>query len=162
MLEQEIAALVYFIRELKLVKKEYFGEVPEGAVTPSVYYPVPEKKGNEFSLSAYENSFSLFIKIFDKDTLSSYTIASKIVDMVQSVGKKIQLYDENGKLTGKCFRIIEIGAKNIDVGTTQITLTWNVCKPYNIDKGPNSLRVFFNGLPTKNLKEEESEDGQRN
>lgn len=161
MLEQEIAALVHFIRELKLVTQEYFGEVPEGAATPSVYYPVPDIEGNEFSLSTYENSFSLFIKIFDKDTLGSYAIASRIVDEVQSAGKKIPLYDENGNLTGRCFRVEKLGAKNIDTGTTQIELTWNVRRGYSMPAGTKG-NIYFEGLPTKvevEVEEEESENG---
>lgn len=157
MLEQEVAALVQFIRPLKLT--EYFGEVPVGAATPSVYYPVPEIEGNEFSLSTFEDSFSLYIKIFDKDTLSSYSIASQIVKMVQSAGKKIPLYDENGVLTGKCFRIKQIKAKNIDVGTTQIYVTWDVHTSYDVVKGPEVKHMNFGGLPIGEESEEESDNG---
>ena len=161
MLEQEIAALVYFIRGLNVVTKEYFGEVAENAATPSVYYPVPDIEGNEFSLSTYENSFSLYIKIFDKDTLGSYTIASTIVNKVQSVGKKIPIYDEEGNPTGKCFRVDKLKAKNIDTGTTQIEITWKVRRGYDMPAETKG-NVYFEGLPTKvelEFKEEESGDG---
>ena len=36
MLEQEIAALVRFIEPMGM--RPYFGELPEGAATPSVYF----------------------------------------------------------------------------------------------------------------------------
>lgn len=156
MLEQEVASLVHFIREMGLLKKEYFGEVPLGATTPSVYYPVPEITGGEFSLDTYESSFSLFIKIFDKDSSGSYSIASQIVDKVQYSGKKIPIYDVDGNLTGRYFRVKNLSAKNIDVGTTQIEFSWDVHRGYKKPTVPKG-KVYFTGLPTK--VEEESEYG---
>lgn len=156
MLEQEIASLVHFIRELGLISKEYFGEVPEGVVTPSVYYPEPEVDGKEISLGTYENEYSLFINIFDKDTRSSYNIASAIVNAVQSVKKKIPVYDEAGNLTDKSFRVNNLRAKTIDTGVSQVEFSWSTYHGY-YTPDEEKTNVIIEGLPigNENMKEDE-------
>ena len=153
MLEQQIASIAQFLRPLGL--RQYFGEVPQGIETPSIYFPAPEAVGNEFSLSTYENHFSLFIKVFDRDSLSSYTIASKILKMVQAKKKKIPLYAVDGTPTGKHFWINEIEARNIDDGTTQIMMTWKVHTFYDEVHGPIIEHIHFDGIPSSENEEVE-------
>jgi hypothetical protein len=157
MLEQEIAALVHFFKPLQL--KEYFGQVPQNAATPSVYYPVPEIGGNEYTLRAYDNSFSLFLKVFDKDDLSSYSIAAKMEKMIQSAKKKIPMYDEDGKPTGHNFRIKKLSLKNIDTGTTQIEITWDVMTLYDTEPAEKVQNFYYEGLATT-IEEEDSDNGE--
>ena len=145
MLEQEIAALVRFIEPMGM--RPYFGELPEGAATPSVYFPPPEVDGNQFSVSTYENLFTVFIKIFDRASMESYNLASQIVKSIQSRRKRIPLYDENGKLTGKNFRIIKLNARNIDAGVTQIQISWKTHTAYDEETYTKVSRFFYDGLP---------------
>lgn len=145
MLEQEIAALVHFMKLLGV--QHYFEELPEGFATPSVYFPPPEVDGNQFSLSTYENLFTVFIKVFDRTSMESYNLASKIVKSIQSRRKRIPLYDENGKLTGKNFRIIKLNARNIDTGVTQIQISWKTHDAYNEETYTKASRFFYDGLP---------------
>lgn len=158
MLEKEIAAIIYLIKEFEL--KEYFGEIPENAATPSVYYPVPEMEGGAHSLYANRNTFTWFIKIFDKDSASSFDIAKKIVRKVQSLRQKIPLYDKDGKPTGERFTIKEINARNIDTGTTQISIIWNTYERVLIPDVPKG-NIYFDGLPVSEEEKEESEDGNK-
>jgi hypothetical protein len=149
MLEQEIASLIHFIRGLGLVTKEYFGELPEGVATPSVYYPVPDVDGRELSFDTYENEYSLFINIFDKDTRSSYNIASAIVNAVQSVRKKIPVYDETGVITEKSFWIDTLKARPVDRGVSQVEFSWRTYHGYKTGgEGPKTT-VYIEGLPVK-------------
>lgn len=152
MLEREIAALSHFIEPI--VKIQYFGELPSGIATPSAYFPVPELQGNEHSLNSYENSFSLYIKIFHKDSMKSYTIASEIVKQVQYSKKEIPLYDKDGKITDKNFLVKSITAKNIDVGVTQLTITWNTHTSYIKPEVVKAGDLYFDGLATSTVKEE--------
>lgn len=145
MLEQEIAALVRFIEPMGI--QPYFGELPEGVATPSVYFPPPEVDGNQFSVSTYENLFTVFIKIFDRTSMESYNLASKIVKSIQSRRKRIPLYDEDGKLTGKNFRIIKLNARNIDAGVTQIQISWKTHTAYDEETYTKASRFFYDGLP---------------
>ncbi len=145
MLEQEIASLAHFMKPLNLT--HYFGELPEGLATPSVYFPSPEVEGDEFSVSTYENLFSVFIKIFDRTSMESYSLASKLVKSIQSRRKRIPLYDENGKLTGKNFQIIKLNARNIDVGVTQIHISWKTHTAYDEETYIKASRFFYDGLP---------------
>ena len=145
MLEQEIAALVYFMESLGV--KPYFRELPDGFATPSVYFPPPEVDGNQFSISTYENLFTVFIKVFGRTSMESYNLASKIVKSIQSRRKPIPLYDENGKLTGRNFRIIKLNARNIDVGVTQIQISWKTHTAYDEETYTKASRFFYDGLP---------------
>lgn len=145
MLEQEIAALVRFMEPLGV--KPYFEELPDGFATPSVYFPPPEVDGNQFSVSTYENLFTVFIKIFDRTSMESYNLASKIVKSIQSRRKRIPLYDEDGKLTGKNFRIIKLNARNIDAGVTQIQISWKTHFAYDEETYTKASRFFYDGLP---------------
>lgn len=145
MLEQEIAALVHFLEPLKL--KHYFGELPKGFATPSVYFPPPEIDGDQFSVSTYENLFTVYIKVFDRTSMDSFNLASKIVKSIQSRRKRIPLYDEKGKLTGKNFLIIKLNARNIDTGVTQIHISWKTHTAYDEETYIKAARFFYEGLP---------------
>lgn len=145
MLEQEIAALVHFMEPMGV--KPYFGELPDGFATPSVYFPPPELDGNPFSVSTYENLFTVFIKVFERTSMESYDLASKIVKSIQSRRKRIPLYDEDGKLTGKNFRIIKLNARNIDAGVTQIQISWKTHTAYDEETYTKASRFFYDGLP---------------
>lgn len=145
MLEQEIAALVHFLEPLNL--KHYFGELPKGFATPSVYFPPPEIDGDQFSVSTYENLFTVYIKVFDRTSMDSFNLASKIVKSIQSRRKRIPLYDEDGKLTGKNFRIIKLNARNIDAGVTQIQISWKTHTAYDEETYTKASRFFYDGLP---------------
>lgn len=145
MLEQEIASLVHFMEPMNLT--HYFGELPDGFATPSVYFPPPEVDGNQFSVSTYENLFSVFIKIFDKTSMESFNIASELVKTIQSKRKRIPLYDKNGKLTGKNFQIIKLNARNIDAGVTQVHISWKTHTAYDEETYSKASRFFYDGLP---------------
>lgn len=152
-MEREVAALSVFIKPI--IKKQYFGEVPNGFATPSIYFPVPEVASDEHSFSSYKNSYTIYAKVYGKNSTESYDYASKIVEKVQSLRKLIPLYDINGEAIGKDFRLIECNAKNIDVGVTQIEFTWNVYKDYYKPDVESAATVIINGLPTSEVKEDE-------
>ena len=145
MLEQEIASLVHFMEPLNLIP--YFEELPADFATPSVYFPVPEVDGEQFSLSTYENIFTVFIKIFDRTSMESFSLASKLLNSIQSRKKRIPLYDENGELTGKNFLIIKLNARNIDTGVTQIQISWKTHTAYDTETYTKAARFFYDGLP---------------
>lgn len=151
MLEQEIAALVHFMKPYKV--KPYFLKLPKNFATPSAFFPPPEIDGEEHSLSTYANTFSLYLKIFDKDSVSAYTIASKLVKSIQNRRKLIPLYDENGKLTDKNFRITKLSAKLIDDGVAQIALEWKTLTAYDEETYTKVSEFYYGGLATSKEKE---------
>ena len=79
--------------------------------------------------------------------MESYNLASQIVKSIQSRRKRIPLYDENGKLTGKNFRIIKLNARNIDAGVTQIQISWKTHTAYDEETYTKVSRFFYDGLP---------------
>jgi hypothetical protein len=157
MLEQEIASLVHFFKPMGLT--EYFGRLPQDIRTPSVFYPVPEITGNEYTLSAYSNSYSLFLQVFDRDDLSSYSIAAKMQRMIQAAKNTIPVYDEDGKPAGYHFRIKRLSVKNIDTGVTQIEITWDCAVLYDTDAAEKVQNFYYEGLATS-IGEEDSDNGE--
>ncbi len=146
MLETEIAALVRFMDPLNL--KTYFKELPEGFATPSVYFPPPEVSSGTHSLSAYSNVFSLFMKVFGKNSAESYYYASQIEKSILGRRSSIPLYDKDGKPAGKSFRIDKVGIKNIDTGVTQVTLNWKTLTAYDDETYIKAVNFFYEGLAT--------------
>ncbi|MCI9417832.1 MAG: hypothetical protein HFI82_10615 [Eubacterium sp.] len=151
MLEKEIAALSHFIKPI--IKTQYFGEIPEGIATPSAYFPVPEMLGKEHSLNSFKNSFTLYIKVFDKNSIDSYSAASEIINKIQSAKKKIPLYDSEGNLTDKVFHVKRVLLKKIDVGVTQLTVEWDAHASYQYAESIKSTDLHFGGMPTSIEKE---------
>ena len=84
---------------------------------------------------------------YGRTSMESYNLASKIVKSIQSRRKRIPLYDENGKLTGRNFRIIKLNARNIDVGVTQIQISWKTHTAYDEETYTKASRFFYDGLP---------------
>lgn len=79
--------------------------------------------------------------------MDSFNLASQIVKSIQSRKKRIPLYDENGKLTGRNFRIIKLNARNIDTGVTQIHISWKTHTAYDEETYIKAARFFYEGLP---------------
>lgn len=158
MLEKEIAALAYFIKPI--IQMQYFGELPEGIATPSVYFPVPQMHGNGHSLNSYKNSYTLFLKIFGRDSMDSYLAASEIINKIQLAGKMLPLYDMEGKLTGRTVLIKEALAKTIDVGVTQLTVEWDAFASYHHEESIKSGDLYFGGMAVSTAEKEE-EDGKK-
>lgn len=144
MLEQEIAALVRFMEPFHL--KIYFKELPESFATPSAYFPPPELNSAAHSLSAYSNVFALFMKVFGKNSSEAYTYASQIEKAVLGRRGRIPLYDREGNLTGKCFRIDKVGIKNIDTGVAQIALEWKTFTAYDDETYIKAAKFYYDGL----------------
>lgn len=157
-LEEEVAALVHFIKPY--VSQCYFRNLPEGFITPSAFFPAPEMDGVEHSLSSYEDDFALFMKIFDKDSMGAYAIASKIVKAIQNCRKRIPLYDENGEITGKNFRVTKLNAKVIDDGVAQIAVEWKTLAVYDTELHTKAMNFYYSGLATSKVKEEEDGSGK--
>lgn len=158
MLEKEIAAFSHFIKPV--IKTQYFKELPEGIATPSIYFPVPEVHGNEHSLKKYKNLFTLFMKVFDRDSLSSYSITSEIVNKIQAAGKMLPLYDADGKTTGETFLIKEVSAKNIDAGVTQLAVEWDAFACFHRVEFIKSEELHFGGMATSIEKEDKMAKNQ--
>jgi hypothetical protein len=124
-----------------------------------VFYPVPEITGNEYTLSAYSNAYSLFLQVFDRDDLSSYSIAAKMERMIQAAKKRIPVYGEDGQSAGYCFRIKRLSVKNVDTGVTQIEITWDCAALYDTDAVEKVQHFYYEGLATS-IGEEDSDNGE--
>lgn len=156
----EVAGFVHFIDALNLgFAKSYFGEVPEGFATPSIYYPPPERESLPFSTGSYQVEYALYIKVFDKDSLSSDYLAEQITDAIMTAGRKIPTYDASGVKDGHWFHVNECSARNIETGVTQIYITYKVQRGYYEEPVTPARVIHYAGLPTN--VEEDSQNEQQ-
>ena len=134
MLSQEMAAIVYMVRNLNLGAAEYFREVPENIRTPAVYFPNPEISAGQDTFTSYKNTYTLYMQVIGKDTEQSCELAGKIVEEVQKKERRIEMYDETGTVTEHVCVIKNMDAKVIDTGVTQIKLVWDTRKNRELPK----------------------------
>ena len=153
MLEMEIAALARFFHPI--VERQYFREVPADIAVPSLYFPAPEADGGSHSFNSYRNSFTLYLKVFHKDSFSSYSLASELARKLQEHRRLVPLYDAKGNLTGKDFFVRMIKIKIIDVGVTQVMAAWDSVGAYGQEAVPKASRLYFDGMASAGVKEEE-------
>jgi len=150
----EVAGFKHFIDALNLgIAKSYFGEVPEGFATPSIFYPPPERTSLAWSNNSYQVEYALFLKVFDRDSLSSDGIAEAITDAIMEARRKIPTYDENGVPDGHWFHVNKCEARNIETGVTQIYLTYKVQRGYHEETSTPAKHFHYVGLPT-NIEED--------
>ena len=159
-LSPEMAGLVHFIDALNLgFIKKYFGEVPENFAVPSIYYPVPERTSGGFSTESYSAEYAVYLKIFAADSLSSDGLAEDVMDGIMSAGRNIPTYDTDGKQDGHWFHVYNVEARNIEMGVTQIYLTYKVQRGYYEEPATPVVVFHYAGLPT-NIEEDSQNEQQ--
>lgn len=146
MLEFEIAAIYYFIAGI-LNLPAYFDEVPEDMNIPCVFYPAPHQTSGYFSTNTYASTFTMYAKVMDINNLSAGWKCSQIVQSISGNRYKIPLVDENGKKTGKHFRIESVEATKADEGVWQIEIAWKRYTGFDAKAVTMAREFYFNGVP---------------
>lgn len=146
MLEFEIAAIYYFVAAI-IEAHTYFEEVPKDMITPCVFYPTPNPEGIGHSMNAYATEFAMYVKFMDKSTMRAYQLGEKVLQSIMAGRRKIPLVDENGELTGKCFRVNMPKLKKVETGVYQMEISW--IRYTRFDEGTlvKAQDIFMNGLP---------------
>lgn len=147
MLEFEIAAIYYFVASI-ITAHAYFEEVPEDLETPCVFYPTPDPEAFGFSLNAYNTEFAMYVKFMDHSTLEAYEMGEKVLQAILKGRRKIPLVDENGKKTGKCFRVNTPKLKKVESGVYQMEISWERYTRYTVKEVPLAREIYMNGSPT--------------
>jgi 5-hydroxyisourate hydrolase-like protein (transthyretin family) len=145
-LEYEVAALYYYVADI-LGIKSYFDRVPENMIIPCVFYPAPTLDPDSFSTSAFSTVFTMYVKVMDISNLSAAGKASKVIQAICKNRYKVPLVDENGKKTGKNFRIESLKSEKVDEGVYQLTFTWKRYTKYTENAAQLAREFFFNGIP---------------
>ena len=148
-IEFEVAAIYYLANEV-LAVQPYFDVVPEGMIVPSIFYPTPEMETDSFSTGAYQTDFTLFVKLFARTTAEAACMASELLRAVAGKRNKVELVDEEGKKTGKNFRIDKLHAEKIDEGVYQLSITWKRYTAFDERASMLAKEFFMNGTPMEN------------
>lgn len=146
MLEYEIAAIYYFVASI-ITAQPYFEEVPLDMLLPCVFYPTPTTAASEFSVNAYMTEFSMYIKFMDHSTMAAYEMGESVLQAIMRNRRKVPLVDENGKQTGKNFRVNMPKLKKIENGVYQMELSWKRHTRYDAKAVTFARDIFMNGLP---------------
>lgn len=146
MLEFEVAAIYYFVHGI-ISAQAYFEEVPLDMLIPCVFYPVPNPSAMGFSVNAYATEFSMYIKFMHHSNMEACEMGEKVLQAVMGNRRKVPLVDENGKLTGKNFRVNMPKLKKIENGVYQMELSWNRYTRYDVKDITLARDIFMNGLP---------------
>lgn len=146
MLEYEIAAIYYFVDSIIAVQP-YFEEVSEDMILPCVFYPTPSPTAMGFSVNAYATEFVMYVKFMDHSTMAAYEMGEKVLQAIMRNRRKVSLVDENGKLTGKRFRLNMPKLKKIENGVYQMELSWLRHTRYEAKETALARDIFINGLP---------------
>lgn len=146
MLEYEIAAIYYFVADI-ITAQPYFEEVPLGMLLPCVFYPTPTPAASGFSVNAYMTEFSMYVKFMDRSTMAAYEMGESVLQALMRNRRKVLLVDENGKQTGKSFRVNMPRLKKIESGVYQMELSWNRHTRYDAKEVTLARDIFVNGLP---------------
>lgn len=146
MLEYEIAAIYYFVDGI-ITAQPYFEEVPLDMLLPCVFYPTPTPAASGFSVNAYTTEFAMYVKFMDRSTLAAYEMGERVLQALMRNRRKVPLVDENGKQTGKSFRVNMPKLKKIENGVFQMELSWDRHTRYDTKEVTLARDIFVNGLP---------------
>lgn len=133
MLEQEIASIIMFTLEKSGNPTPYYDEVIEGFLLPSVYFPPPEVGSSGDTLATYALNYTLFVKFFHVDTRQAHENGLAVLTAIRAARNLVPLIDEDGKKTGRGFRLKDPSLKKVDgtPGVAQLELSWDSPRPYN-------------------------------
>lgn len=146
MLEFEIAAIYYFIADV-IKATTYFDEVPEGLLTPCVFYPTPEPAAQPFSTGAFMTQFVMYVKFMDVSTIQAYAMAGVVLQAIMEKRNKIPLVDKSGAMTEKHFKVEMPRVKKVDAGVYQMEIAWNRYTRYEPKDVQKAQEIFMNDRP---------------
>ncbi|WP_046180386.1 phage portal protein [Domibacillus tundrae] len=105
--------------------KLYDEEVPEELIVPSMYFPPAFSFDGPGTLSTFEKTYSLSVKLFHKSTLQAHAEAERIADAIRSRRLLVPILSPKGVLTGEYVRLNRIETRQGSNGMALIVLTWD-------------------------------------
>lgn len=145
MLEEEMAGIARFVLECANNPQPYYNEIMKDFIVPSVFFPPAEVSSSAFSFDSYEVSYSWFIKFFAKDKTEAYEKARAVMEQMLRKRRLIPMYDMAGEATGEKLQIRDPKIKGLDGATYQLTVEWDVIRPYETDIIPKMQRFQVDG-----------------
>ena len=145
MLEQEIASIIKFTLDSAGNPAPYYGEIKEGFITPSCYFPPPEIDTDGETFLTYRMRYMWFIKFFHATTEGAYEMAFKTLEALKRARNLVPLISNDGEATGKKLRLLDPSIKKLDSGVYRLLLEWDSRRPYDMPTVEYMQEFYING-----------------
>ena len=134
-IDAEVAAIARRIKLLFPNVQQYYTEIPEGFVRPSIYFPKPTNVSSVFSNTRYKKNHTLQVKFFDakKSDFDAWAAVRTSEDDIMKKRHLIQMIDTNGDLIDNFIRILSIEPRENTENSVNFVLKWNSLYDYEID-----------------------------
>lgn len=103
----------------------YEEEVPEELQVPSMYFPPAFSFDGPDTLSTFQKTYSLSIKLFHESTQLAHLEAERIADIIRARRLLVPLLNPDGSTMGEYVRLNRIESRQGSSGMALIVLTWD-------------------------------------
>lgn len=148
---EELGSIVKFFYENHNKKdkiKLYFEEVEKEFQEPCIYFPTPLISQDNFTTTSFKNSYTWFIKLFDKSSYEAQISAMKLSNSIANNKYKIPILNYDGTKTNRYVTIKNMETRKIGEGTIEVTIVFDLCYFYS-----ENYQKFVNFFVNKNIKE---------
>lgn len=146
MVANDVGSILAFCYSQTKIVTVYLDQIPEGFERPSMYFPPPSVEDEPFTPAAYQNSYSLYVKIFGENAQDAYQAASKVAERVKAGRYLIPTVGMDGNLTGRWMKIDSCSYRIIDFedAVAQITFDWTSRQMYDFAAVEKIRQVITN------------------
>ncbi|MBL4974809.1 phage portal protein [Bacillus halotolerans] len=138
-MNQEVGSIMGYLYKLYPVQV-YDKEIPQDFVVPSLYIPPASTVDGVDTVSTFQKSYVLNVKLFHKNAQEAHNEAERIADILRSKRGLIPLIRESGEDTGGFIRLSRIETRISD-DYASIVLNWTSRYWYEREQHP-SLENF--------------------
>lgn len=122
-LHPEVAAIVSFLHA-RFPSKLYTHELDQNFVTPSMYIPSAISFSGVDTVSTYQKTYTLNLKLFHKDQQLAVQSAESLHDEAQRARMQLPMVDQYGAATNNYVRISRIDVRPGDGATAVMVFAW--------------------------------------
>lgn len=130
MLQQFIGSIKKYFYDRNKVSI-YDKELPESIQVPSMYFPQPNILPLPHTKGSYQNSYTMNIHLFEKDSPTAMSKAERITQEIKSNKYQIPLVNEDGTASGKYITFSMLACERLEEGIVQVRLEWEKEFNYN-------------------------------
>ncbi|OTQ85144.1 phage portal protein [Bacillus subtilis subsp. subtilis] len=138
-MNQEVGSIMGYLYKLYPVQV-YEKEIPQDFVVPSLYIPPASTVDGVDTVSTFQKSYVLNVKLFHENVQEAHNEAERIADTLRSKRGLIPLIRESGEDTGDFIRLSRIETRISD-DYASIVLNWTSRYWYEREQHP-SLENF--------------------
>ncbi|MFB4260511.1 phage portal protein [Shouchella clausii] len=122
-LHPEVAAIVSFLHA-RFPSKLYTRELDQNFVTPSLYIPPAISFSGVDTVSTYQKTYTLNLKLFHDNQQLAVQTAESLHDALQGARMQLPMVDQYGVATNNYVRISRIDVRPGDGATAVMVFAW--------------------------------------